>query len=101
MAQAGFSLDKRRFRGGLTSLYNSLIEGSVQVRVSLFSQATRDSPVDIVLSCARGGFVWTSGGVSSQKEVIRHWNGLPREVVESPSLEVFKERLDVALSATV
>ncbi|KFQ21070.1 hypothetical protein N332_08588, partial [Mesitornis unicolor] len=33
--------------------------------------------------------------------VVRHWNRLPREVVDAPSLEVFKARLDRALSSLV
>ncbi|KGL94892.1 hypothetical protein N301_02118, partial [Charadrius vociferus] len=33
--------------------------------------------------------------------VVRHWNRLPREAVEAPSLEVFKARLDGALSNLV
>jgi len=30
--------------------------------------------------------------------VVKHFNRLPREVVEAPSLETFKARLDGALS---
>ncbi|KFO71132.1 hypothetical protein N303_06316, partial [Cuculus canorus] len=32
---------------------------------------------------------------------VRHWHRLPREVVDAPSLEVFKARLDGALGSLV
>jgi len=36
----------------------------------------------------------------TEKE-IRHWNRLPREMVESPSLEAFKKCVDMALQDKV
>ena len=35
------------------------------------------------------------------RRVVRCWNRLPREVVDAPSLEVFKARLDGALGNLV
>ncbi len=33
--------------------------------------------------------------------VVRHWNRLPSEVVDAPSLEMFNARLDGVLSSLV
>ena len=35
------------------------------------------------------------------QRVVTHWNTLPKEVVNAPSLEAFKARLDVALGSLV
>ena len=35
----------------------------------------------------------------STQRVVTHWNWLPKEVVDAPSLEAFKARLDVALGS--
>ena len=44
-------------------------------------------------SCTRGGSGWILG----TQRLIRSWNRLLREVVESPSLEVFQNCVDMAL----
>jgi len=35
------------------------------------------------------------------QRVVMHWNRLPKEAVDAPSLEAFKARLDVALGILV
>ena len=35
------------------------------------------------------------------QRVVTHWHRLPKEVVDAPSLEAFKARLDVALGSLV
>ena len=35
------------------------------------------------------------------QRVVTHWNRLPKEVVDAPSLKAFKARLDVALVSLV
>lgn len=69
-------------------------QGGSEVRVSLFSQAVSNRTRGYSLKMCRGRFkldIWRN---LFTKGVIGHWNGLPGEVVESRSLEVFKERLD-------
>ncbi|KFR16075.1 hypothetical protein N306_13029, partial [Opisthocomus hoazin] len=48
-----------------------------------------------------GGFILDIRKKFFTMRVMRHWNRLSREAVDAPSLEVFKARLDGALSNLV
>ncbi|KAJ7418448.1 hypothetical protein BTVI_29118 [Pitangus sulphuratus] len=92
------SLEKRRFKGKLITPYNYLNGGCN--RVSLLSRQLVTGQEDN-LKLHQGRYRLDIRRTFFMERVAKHCNGLPREVVDLPSLEVFRKQLDMALNAMV
>ncbi|KAK4816157.1 hypothetical protein QYF61_011539 [Mycteria americana] len=97
-----FSLEKRRLRGDIITMFQYLKGGYKEDGDSLFTRShmekTRGNGNGKLLL---GRFQLDTRGKFFTMRTISHWNNLPREVVNSPTLDIFKIQLDRVLGHLV
>jgi len=96
-----FSLEKRRLRGHLIAAFQYLKGAYTKDEDNIFSRACCDRTRSNGFKLRESRFRLDIRKKFFMIRVVKHLNGLPREVVQAPSLETFKVRLDGALSNLV
>jgi len=92
-----FSLEKRRLRGNLRNAYKYLQGGCQEDGSKLFPVVPSDRTRGNGHKLKPGKFRLNRRKNFFPLRATEPWNRLPREVVESPSLEIFETRLDKVL----
>jgi len=97
-----FSLKKqRRLRGDLRASFQYLKGACRKDGENIFRRACCNRTRSNGCKLREGRFRLDRRKKFFTMRVVKHWNRFPREVVEAPSLETFKARLDGALSNVV
>jgi len=95
-----FSLEKRRLRGDLRAALQYL-KGPTGRMGKIFAAGPVAIGQGVMVLTERGRFRLDTRKKFFAMRVVKHRHRLPREVVDAPSLETFKARLDGALSNLV
>jgi len=93
-----FSLEKRRLQGDLIATFQYLKGAYGKDGDKCFSKACCDRTRSNGFKLKEGRFRLDIRKKLFTLSVVKHWNGFPGDVVDAPSLETFKARLDRALS---